>query len=114
MLPQINRIKRKKDFEIIFKNGLNFKDSFLVLKVSKNNLEITRFGFIISQKVSKKAVIRNKIRRRLSGIIWSNFKEIKKGIDIVIICLPGLEKKDFLELKNSVNKIFKKAKILNV
>jgi ribonuclease P protein component len=114
MLPKINRIKRKKDFEIIFKNGLNFKDTFLVLKVFKNKSDFTRFGFIISQKVSKKAVVRNKIRRRLAEIVWSEFKEIKKGLDIVIICLPGLEKEDFSELEISVNKIFKKAKILNV
>lgn len=111
MLPKINRIKKKKDFEIIFKKGVSFKNSFLVLKVAKNNLNQNRFGFVISQKVSKKAVVRNKIRRRLSEIINSESKNIKNGLDLVFISLAGLEKKDFSETKDAVSDLLKKAKI---
>jgi ribonuclease P protein component len=114
MLTKINRIKKKKDFETIFKNGSNFKAPFLVFKIFKNDLGYSRFGFVVSQKVSKKAVVRNKVRRRITEIIKSNFDQIKKGIDVVTICLPGIEKKDFPELKEIVIKNFLKSKILNV
>ncbi len=107
MLPKINRIKKKKDFEEIFKKGKNLKNGFLIFKVAKNNLNQSRFGFVVSQKVSKKATIRNKIKRRMSEIIRLNSKNIKNGIDAVLVALPGIEKKEFSEIQNSINKLLK-------
>lgn len=109
MLPKINRIKKKKDFEIIFKKGASFKNSLLVLKVIKNNFGESRFGFIVSKMVSKKAVARNKIRRRLSEIIRFNMAQMEKGIDAVLIALPGIKDKNFLETKRAVMSLLEKA-----
>lgn len=111
MLPKINRIKKKKDFEEIFKKGASFKNSLLILRVLENNLDSSRFAFIVSLKVSKSAVKRNKVRRRLSEIIRANFLEIKNGIDVVLISIPGIEKKDFPEIKEAVEKLLVKAKL---
>ena len=69
MLKKINRLKKKKDFEKVLRGGKGFKEDFLLFKTIKNNLKTSRFGFIISQKVSKKATVRNKLKRKLSGLI---------------------------------------------
>lgn len=37
--------------------------------------------------------------------------KIKNGLDIVLIANPGLEKKDFWELEEIVENIFKKANL---
>ena len=60
MLVQKNRLTKKKDFDKTFKQGQGFKHDFLYLKIKKNNLESSRFGFIVSKKFSKKATERNK------------------------------------------------------
>lgn len=109
MLSKINRIKKKKDFEIIFKNSKSFKNNLFILKIKKNNLGINRFGFVVSQKISKKATTRNKIRRRLAGLMRSKTMEMKNGIDLIIITLPGIEKKTFFELKEAVDALFVKS-----
>lgn len=114
MLPKLNRIKKKKDFDLIFKKGSSFKNNLFILKTVKNSLDEPRFGFVVSQKISKKAVIRNKIRRRLSEIARNKMKSIKGGIDIVLISLPGVEKKEFSDIKDSLNNLLIKSKILNV
>lgn len=114
MLKKTNRIKNKKDFEKIFKKGKGFKEDFLILKIVENNLKTSRFGIIVSQKVSKKATIRNKLKRRLGELIRINLNKIKKGIDGALIALPGLETKDFWELEEVIKKIFKKAGILKM
>ncbi len=111
MLPKENRLKKKKDFETVFKQGKGFKQGFLYLKIIKNNLDTSRFGFVISKKFSKKAVIRNKAKRRLSEIIKIRLPGIKKGIDAIIVVMPGAEN-DFQKLEQIINKLFKKAKIL--
>jgi ribonuclease P protein component len=111
MLPKQNRLKKKKDFELAFKKGKSFKDGFLALRAAQNNLEISRFAFVVSKRVSKKAVVRNKIRRRLSSVAEKEIKNIKNGLDVVFIALPGIEKKEFLEIKATVYALFTKAKI---
>ncbi len=111
MLPKINRLRKEKDFEKLFKKGESFKNGLLILKTIKNNLKEDRFGFIISKKVSKKSVVRNKIKRRLKSIVQQNIKNIKKGEDIALIILPGFEKKNFLETKEILIALLKKANL---
>ena len=110
MLPKKNRLKKKKDVERVFKKGKRSKEDFLVLKTVKNDLKNSRFAFVISRKVSKKATLRNKIRRRLSELIRFKIKRVKKGMDLILIAVPGLEEKDFWEINETINKLFQKAK----
>ncbi|MCJ7786923.1 ribonuclease P protein component [Patescibacteria group bacterium] len=112
MLPKENRLKKNKDFKKVFKEGKGFKEDFLVLKKAKNNLKISRFGFVVSKTFFKKATLRNKIKRKLRESVRIKLNEIKKGIDGVVIASPGLETKDFREIKEIVNRLFKKAKII--
>lgn len=88
-----NRLKKKKDFDEVFKNGKTVNGSFLFIKFKKNNLNIPRFGFIVGLKVSKKAVERNKIRRLLSETARINLKYIKDGYDIISVVKPGIMEK---------------------
>jgi len=111
MLIKKNRLKKKRDFENVFKKGKSFKQGFLLLKMINNKSEKIRFGFIISQKVSKKATIRNKLKRQISEIINSQIKKIKKGIDGILVALPGIKERNFPEIKENIDKLFKKAGI---
>jgi len=112
MLTQKNRLKKKKDFERVFKKGKGLKEDFLILKMSKNNLSQSRFGFIVGTKISKKAVLRNKLKRRLRELVRGKIEKIKKGFDIIFIAQPGLENRDFWELEEILNRIFSRAKLL--
>ncbi|PIV45352.1 MAG: ribonuclease P protein component [Candidatus Nealsonbacteria bacterium CG02_land_8_20_14_3_00_37_10] len=111
MLSKNHRIRKKKDIEKIFKEGKNFRENSLVLKTVKNDLNAYRFGFIVSQKISKKANIRNKIKRRLREIVRLRMKSPEANTDNLFIALPGLEKKEFKQLEETIEKLFKKAKI---
>jgi ribonuclease P protein component len=112
MLSKVNRITKKKDFEAIFKKGKIFKEGFLILRIFPNSLNVARTAFVVSQKVSKKAVVRNKIRRRAVSLIRPKLQEIKNGLDLVFIVLPGFEKKNFSETQETIESILKKAKII--
>jgi ribonuclease P protein component len=111
VLLKNNRLKKRNDFEKALRKGWKFKEDFLSLRLARNNFKKSRFGFIVSQKVSKKAVLRNKIKRRLRAIVNMKLPKIKNGLDIVLIANPGLEKKDFWELEEVVENIFKKANL---
>lgn len=112
MLPRPARLKKKKDIEKVLKTGRKFKEDFLILIICQNNLGKIRFSCIVSQAVSKKATIRNKLKRRLRELIQVKLNKMEKGIDGIILALPGLETKDFWEIEGAINKLFKKAKCL--
>ena len=111
MLSKSNRLKQKKDIERVIKRGESFKEKFLVLKTAKNSLSQSRFGFIVSQKVSKKATIRNKIRRKLREIVKRKIKSLKFYRDNLIIVLPGTDNKTFREIEETTTILFKKARL---
>jgi ribonuclease P protein component len=111
MLPKINRLKKKKEIENIFKKGKTAGDGFLTLKILQNNSNISRFAFVVSKKVSTKAVVRNKVRRRLSATIENNFQIIKKGFDVVLVALPSLKNEDFIIIKKRTENLLTKAKL---
>ncbi len=114
MLPKKYRLISKKDFEKVFKTGRGRHGKILGIKFAQNNLENSRFGFIISKKVSPKAVMRNRIKRQVREIIHLNLDSIKNGLDIVIICHPEIIKKNYQEIEEAILKTIKEIKILNL
>jgi len=114
VLPKNNRLKKKKDFENIFKRGRSVKEDLLSFKWRPNGLKVSRFGFIVSQKVSKKATVRNKIKRRLREILKLNLPRLEKGIDGIFIAFPGSEERNFYDMEASIKNIFIKTKILKI
>ena len=111
MLLKQNRLAKKKDFENVFKKGRGAKQGFLFLKFIPSKFNYTRFAFVVSQKVSKKAVQRNKIRRYLREMVRTKMVQIKKGFDCVLVVFPGFEKKGAEE---ALNILLKQAKLLTL
>jgi ribonuclease P protein component len=112
MLKKENRLTKKNEFDNVFKRSKASSGRFVFLKVLENDLGISRFGFIVSSKISKRAVIRNKIKRRLREIIQKNIINIEKGLDVVILARPNIINCDFGEIKEDTERLFKKLKIL--
>ncbi len=113
MLNKINRLTKDKDFDNVFKNGKSSYDKLIGVKAIQNQLENSRFGILISTKVSKKAVERNKIKRQIREIIRLQPDKIKFGYDIVIITLPAVLGKSYQEIKGSINCHFKRLGLYN-
>ena len=104
-------LKKKKDFERVLKLGKGFKEDFIFLKIIKNDLKVNRFGLIVGQKISKKATLRNKIKRRLRVLVKTKLSKLEPGFDLVLLAIPGLENKDYWEMEEILNKLFKRANI---
>ncbi len=106
MLPKINRLD-KKTFDFIFKNGRNYHSDSLYLKKyllpeSKEN----HFAAVVSKKVSKKAVERNKIRRQIFGILREKFSNIEKPFGFIFFIK---KQNSFSEYEKELNFLIKKS-----
>ncbi len=102
---------RNKDFDRAFKLGQSFYNRILGVKAVDNGLDNNRFGILISTKVSKKAVIRNKFKRQIRTIIREELTKIKSGKDLVIIVFPQILDKNFQDIKEFIVNAFKRIKL---
>jgi ribonuclease P protein component len=111
MIPKENRLRTKADFAHLFKKGQIFHSKGISAKVGQNKLGLTRLGFVISTKVHKKAVRRNKVRRRLRTIFGRRLEVLKPGLDIAILARKEVLEMGFKELEAAAERLIQKAEL---
>lgn len=112
MLPLKYRLTKEKDFKKINTSGWSFFSSWLRLRYLANNQKLSRFAVVVSTKVSKKAVKRNRIKRQLREIIRLNLTKIKPGYDIAVSVNSKALDKDYKDLEKEALRLFTKARLL--
>lgn len=111
MLAKPYRLTKNKEFDQVFSKGKAYYTDCLGIKCAKNGLEISRFGILVSTKVSKKAVIRNKIKRRIRQALLPQMDRLKSGYDCAIICRPAIVEKNYREILSLLEYSFNKLKL---
>ena len=72
----------------------------------------TRIAVVVSKKVEKSAVRRNKIRRRIYEVLRTNLEAIPKKKDyIFVVYSKDLYSLDYNELEKIVGKLVSESKI---
>lgn len=120
-MPLLDSIKKREDF-VNLNNKMAAKvisGGFILLmgktplkRIEKNTeLEnFSRFGITVTKKISKKAVIRNKIRRRLREAIRKNLINLgQEKFDYVFIARNFIINMNFSKLLEDVQNAILKA-----
>lgn len=108
MLNRFNRLSKNKDFDKVFQKGRSSYKEVLGAKLIPNNLDYNRFGVLVGLKVSKKATVRNKIKRQIKTAIRLNEPFLKKGYDCVIVVFPLILAKNYQEIRDDLKASFMK------
>tara|TARA_Y100000991_G_C21803008_1_gene276224 strand:+ start:87 stop:473 length:387 start_codon:yes stop_codon:yes gene_type:complete len=117
-LPQNMRLKGHRTFNYIHKNSTQYYGKLMTFKVAtskpdiltshklRNTSNTFRVSIAISKKVSKKAVVRNKIRRILQEWLLKNIQKINNHKPYWL--LVNLKVGDFHNDKNKLLEEFQK------
>jgi len=111
MLKKYNRLAKTKEIDRVFKEGGSAFCKHLGVKHLRNDLGFSRFAIVVSAKVSKKAVYRNKIKRRIREIIKQELPTLKAGEDIIIITLPEIRNCSYIDIKKILTQEFRKSSL---
>lgn len=84
---------------------------FLIVKYLQKEEGLTKFAFVISKKVDKRAVIRNKIKRGLAKAVQEVLDKIKTDYNVIIIAKPSILEKDNKQQAEILKEIFTKANL---
>ncbi|MEI8068008.1 MAG: ribonuclease P protein component [Candidatus Shapirobacteria bacterium] len=106
MLKKINRLKKIKDFTEVKNKGEIYHSPFFSLLILKSDNKDSQFGFVISKKISKRAVDRNKIKRVLAESVKVNLDKFK-NIKAVFLVKRLILGKKFEEVDREIKKIIK-------
>ena len=105
MLSANLRLRARADFNKCYSKGSTGRGKYITVKSTPNNKSHIRLGVVVSKKVSKSAVARNRIRRRISAIVRENIDN-KMPVDIVIIANNQSLEASFTDLNNDINKAY--------
>lgn len=125
MLPTKNRLRRHQDFSVIYRKGIRKNTSHLALRAlpHQQKLDIatdtlqpprpTRIGISISKKVSKGAVVRNRIKRQIRAALRQMLPHILPGWDLVIVVKPTAQMCNYEEFLQQLEKLLAQAEVLD-
>lgn len=108
MLPKTNRLIKEEDFRKVFRSR-NKKSCplFDLFVLEKENSVPSRFGFIVSNKISKKAVLRNRAKRLLRESVKGLPEPYFFGYDFVLSAKHSIVEATLITVKAELDKCFK-------
>lgn len=108
MTHRMEKLRKPQDFQRVYQEGRFLKSPLLVMHWLPNN-ETTRIGISVSRKVGK-AVIRNRVKRRLREAIRHLREEIPGGVDIIISARASAKDASFFDLQEVLRDLMKRLR----
>lgn len=114
MLARESRIAADKDIKRILKLGKRFSCPECTLYFVPNTLGFPRVGFVVAGGVSKKAVVRNRIKRQAREVVRRAIEEKKltHSIDIILMLRPAVAKIADNARREFLNEFFERIGIV--
>jgi ribonuclease P protein component len=81
----------------------------LVLFVAPNELDRARIGITVNSRVGK-AVVRNRVRRRLGEALRARLATLKPGFDVLVLARPASATASWSELCAALDVVLKQAR----
>ncbi len=125
MLPRENRLRKMKEWEILFQEGRFVAGKLVNLKIwevnpakypkrdfSTGDLKI---GFAVGLKISKSAVKRNRVKRQMREVVRLLLKEnkLKQGFFVGVLAKSEIVGSEYGEIEKDIKGVLVKARILN-
>lgn len=107
--PPEKRLRKREDFASVYSRGRSWVHPLLRIHVLPNDRGETRFGFVTGKRVGK-AVIRNRVKRRLREL--ARQMALRPGYDVVIAARPDAAARPYRELGEGLSVLLRRANLL--
>ena len=97
MLNKKYRFHSRGGVRYVYQKGKTIRTSKMSLVFVKNERGFTRIGVVVSKKIEKTAVGRNRIRRRIYEVLRRNFDKLPEKTDYVFVVFS----KDVMKMPTS-------------
>ena len=112
MIKKENRLKKRKQFNYLFKNGTHISNAYMSIIYLPLKTKNFKIGYCVTKKIGK-AVFRNKTKRRLKECVLKFSNEIKNNFFIIVMPKSKIIELNFKQIYDNCYSLFKKANLLN-
>ncbi len=115
MLPKEYRLKKRTAFSATYKIGNSFHKGGITLFCGRGKCEKeadtpTKIGFVVSKKIHKRAVRRNRIKRLMREAVRLYIKSCEEDFDtdylsLIFVASSKLLDKDFKYINNHIKEL---------
>ncbi|MEK7648761.1 MAG: ribonuclease P protein component [Patescibacteria group bacterium] len=103
MLSKENRLSASTDVVRTLKRGRSCPSKLWLIKWLPNNQRHPRFAFVVSNKISKRATVRNTIKRRLRHAVRQYGVSKVPNADIIVIAKSFLVNTPFKVISRALH-----------
>ena len=105
MLAKVYSLKGKGNIDKVLEKGKRKQsENFGVFYIKNKSDELPKFAFVISKKISKLAVHRNRVKRAMSESVRRNIKLIPNGTECVFLAKKNIVTRSTEEIMEEVRK----------
>ena len=94
-------LRRKEDFDLIYKKGRSVGERYIVLFYMKNGLSYNRIAFLASKKVGN-SVVRHHLTRLIRESYRLQEEHFQCGFDLVVIARAGAKEKSYHDIESAL------------
>ena len=113
MFAKKNRLAKDRDVKTVLKAGRSFFDPFFTIKYLRASAQhtTTRCTVVVSTKVAKQAVKRNRIKRIIRDFLRRYLQGLALG-DYMIIVRPMVAKQEASDIRNRLGQVLVRNRLL--
>lgn len=112
MLSKKYRFHSRGGVRYVYQNGKTIRKSKMSLVFTENSKGFTRVAVVVSKKVEKTAVRRNRIRRRIYEVIRRNLEYLPKKRDYIFVVFnKSVERMPYIELEKLLGELVEESKV---
>ena len=104
------KLSKTSEFKKVFSEGRRIEGKNLIIFVLKNDYDFNRLGIIVKKEIGK-AVVRNKIKRRLKETSRLLNKKLLPGYDIIVMAKNNVREASYFELCYDLEGLLYKEKL---
>ncbi len=131
MLPKPQRLRSSRDFSKVYHLGSKAVSAHLVVRVLEtggpgaqptgqteaspalNSAVLGQVGIVVSQKVSKRAVVRNRLKRQVRAIMAQLLPQLTPHLWIVVNLRPGAEQCEYGDFLQELKQLFTQLEVFH-
>jgi ribonuclease P protein component len=131
VLPKSQRLRRSRDFSKVYRLGSKAVSAHLVVRVLETTgsadqpsvpadasmpspcTSLGRVGIVVSQKVSKRAVVRNRLKRQVRAIMKQFLPQLRPRLWVVINLRPGAEQCEYGDFLQELKQLFTQLEVFH-
>lgn len=113
MLAREQRLRKSSDIARVYKLGRFGNSGELQVKALASKQPSSRAAVVVSKKVSKKAVVRNRIRRRLLENLASHWQTLGSTYDIVVSVRSDVSEMPAADLGRKLEQSLQRCGVIN-